>query len=425
MNIFNRLCVHLSPVLLLLLFALLSSSNCNRPQSRASSFVPNNSAPADVHPPTSVTGPFGGATLTSLRGANHPERTLTDAGDIRQTIRTLQQEGTLAPFEADKIPSFIQPIQLVDAPIETSIIVAQFVDHDLKNPGYLQDYRCNSRTYDFNGYNHSGTDFIAYPFPWRLLDTDSVTVVAAAAGIILRKEDGHSDRNCGLTNTRDNVVVLVHADGSQSTYAHMKKGSVTTKAVGETIEIGEYLGVVGSSGASTAPHLHFEVKDPAGNLIDPFFDPANASCNTLNQKSWWATQPAYYDPGINKLMTSSAKPALQQCGEAITHESNAFLRGETIHLSAFYRHQFADEITNFQLKRPDGSIALEWSHQIDEPFIEFSMWTWSITLDPESPVGRWIAQAKYRDTTYTHSFAITDGLRDNLDEKNFLPLIMR
>ena len=433
MNIFTLLRAPLF-LLIVLLFSLPQST----PQNGVPPITLANNQISATETSLSLSGPVGGAYLTNLRGADHLESSPARDLRMRQRIRTLQQTGALAPFDASKQVSFIQPIKLVNAPLETSILTAQFVDHDQTNPGSVQDYRCSDRTYDFQGYNHTGTDFVAYPFPWRMIDNDSVTVVAAAAGTIVERSDGHADRNCSFGGTGDNMVVLVHADGSQSSYAHMKKGSVTTKAVGERVEAGEYLGVIGSSGASTAPHLHFEVKDSAGNLIDPFFDPANATCNTLNQSSWWAEQPEYFDAGINKLMTSSARPSLQQCGDAITHDTDSFLPGETVHLSAFYRNQLSEDITQFQLMRPDGSIALKWDHQIGEDYLEFSMWTWSITLDPESPLGAWIVQADYRGETYAHGFAATEERgnpdptptpeptpKPGLDERMYLPLVLR
>lgn len=67
-----------------------------------------------------------------------------------------------------------------------------------------------------------------------------------------------------------NTVVMVHGDGTVTTlYAHM---SVIRANVGDVVDQGELVGEIGSTGFSTGPHLHFEVrvngipKDPVAFL---------------------------------------------------------------------------------------------------------------------------------------------------------------
>ncbi len=62
-----------------------------------------------------------------------------------------------------------------------------------------------------------------------------------------------------------NAVIVMHAGGITSLYAHMSQIDVR---VGEKVETGELIGLVGSTGLSTGPHLHFEVR-VNGNLTDP------------------------------------------------------------------------------------------------------------------------------------------------------------
>ena len=64
------------------------------------------------------------------------------------------------------------------------------------------------------------------------MDYDQVYVVAAAPGVIVFKQDGNFDRNCGFTGDPWNAVYVQHADGSVAWYGHMKNGSLTPKAVG-------------------------------------------------------------------------------------------------------------------------------------------------------------------------------------------------
>ena len=53
-----------------------------------------------------------------------------------------------------------------------------------------------------------------------------------------------------------NYVVVSHSDGYQTLYAHMSKRAVSE---GKIVKQGETLGYVGSTGASTGSHLHYEV----------------------------------------------------------------------------------------------------------------------------------------------------------------------
>ena len=53
-------------------------------------------------------------------------------------------------------------------------------------------------------------------------------------------------------------MLIRHPGGELSLYAHLQKGSVSVSA-GETVQAGQPIGRVGSSGSSWTPHLHFHV----------------------------------------------------------------------------------------------------------------------------------------------------------------------
>lgn len=71
----------------------------------------------------------------------------------------------------------------------------------------------------------------------------------------------------GVRGTYGNLVVVTHADGFQTYYAHCSKLLVS---VGDTVTQGQPVAAVGSTGRSTGPHLHFEVRyqnDPIDPLL--------------------------------------------------------------------------------------------------------------------------------------------------------------
>ncbi len=66
-------------------------------------------------------------------------------------------------------------------------------------------------------------------------------------------------------NGYGNMVVVQHDNSVTTVYAHMSQVSIS---VGDFVFAGDVLGLVGSTGLSTGPHLHFEVR-LSGAPIDP------------------------------------------------------------------------------------------------------------------------------------------------------------
>lgn len=64
----------------------------------------------------------------------------------------------------------------------------------------------------------------------------------------------------GFDAIAGNYVLIRHANGEHSLYAHLKQGSVRVNA-GDTVAAGAQIAEAGSSGNSTEPHLHFQLID--------------------------------------------------------------------------------------------------------------------------------------------------------------------
>jgi murein DD-endopeptidase MepM/ murein hydrolase activator NlpD len=284
--------------------------------------------------------------------------------------------------------------------------ISGFVDHDANYPDLLRDYNCGTRTYDLaSGYNHGGTDIFLWPFIWNKMDDDDVEIVAAAAGRIIRRQDGNYDRNCGFGSSNWNGVMIQHDDGSIALYVHMKRWSVTVKNAGSTVVTGEYLGIVGSSGSSTGPHLHFEVWDHQDNLLDPWA----GQCNTSNPSSWWANQLPYYDSALNKISTHSAAVEWGQCPNPdITHIADSFLPGSTIYFYAFGRDALMGDRFDFSVYRPDDTEFRAWSYTFDQaPHWSAIAVGNFLTISVSEPTGMWRYQVEYKGVTYEHYFEIS------------------
>jgi murein DD-endopeptidase MepM/ murein hydrolase activator NlpD len=269
-----------------------------------------------------------------------------------------------------------------------------FVDQD--NTAGLEDYNCDMRTYD----GHKGTDIDTWPFPWYIYDNDYVEVIAGAAGTILAKTDGNDDDHCTAFGTW-NAVYIEHADGSTAWYGHLKRNSLTTKNIGETVALGEYLGVVASSGFSTQPHLHFEVYDSGSNLIDPYA----GTCNALNgSTSWWASQPANREPTLNALLTHDAVP-VHGCPGAneSPNIATSFTAGNSIRFATYYHDQTLNDVSDLRIKMPDNTVWNSWSHTSPSTYTK-SWWYWTWNLPSGGPYGTWTFEVDYQGQTYTHSF---------------------
>ena len=94
---------------------------------------------------------------------------------------------------------------------------------------------------------HNGVDFYA---------SHGAVVVAADSGTVITST---------YNSSYGNYVVIAHGGGMTTLYAHLSSRSVS---VGDGVSKGQQVGLVGSTGISTGPHLHFEVS-VNGTRINP------------------------------------------------------------------------------------------------------------------------------------------------------------
>lgn len=363
----------------------------------------------------------GGIFSDSTGRQNRPCISPGQRADIEQRIQLSQQKlGIRPPQQKVPHPFLIHPLRKAAHCRDFyPSSVWQFVDHNpaigvdiynTKGPSN-RDYYCGSRTYDNSGgYNHSGTDFGLWPFGWQKMDKNMVEVVAAAPGVILVKDDGNPDRSCnGAAQSANwNAVYIQHEDGSVAWYGHLKRGSLTFKPIGSTVEAGEYLGIVGSSGYSTAPHLHLEIRSSDNQLIDPY----GGMCNAQNGfDSWWQYQEAYLTKQVNAVTFHRSLVNTDNNCPPENEESPNELETIRADNTGFYiyvwgRNIELNERVTTTLFRPDGSQYSSVTYS--STFESGTFYTYAVRSIPATEaLGTWQARVTFGGQTYTRTFIVT------------------
>jgi hypothetical protein len=116
------------------------------------------------------------------------------------------------------------------------------------------------------------------------MERSGVDVLAVADGQVLRMRDGMADRSVSAPDAPSvaghecgNGAIIAHADGWQTQYCHLARGSLRVKP-GDRVKSGQSIGQVGLSGRTEFPHVHLTVR-LNGEVVDPFaFGAAEGSC---------------------------------------------------------------------------------------------------------------------------------------------------
>ncbi|MFJ4840849.1 peptidoglycan DD-metalloendopeptidase family protein [Streptomyces sp. NPDC088746] len=118
----------------------------------------------------------------------------------------------------------------------------------VENANVTTQYRASGASWS-SGY-HTGSDF------------------QAASGTSVRSIGPGTVVSAGWSGSYGNEVVIQHSDGMYSQYAHLSSLEVSA---GQTVTGGQQIGLSGTTGNSTGPHLHFEVRTgPSyGSDVDP------------------------------------------------------------------------------------------------------------------------------------------------------------
>jgi len=247
---------------------------------------------------------------------------------------------------------------------------------DLDPGGGIRDPWCGGRTYD----GHTGEDVVIRSFREQRI---GVPVFATLDGQVREVQEGNKDTSYGdQTLPWDNHVIVDAGHGQLQVYGHLRRGSTTVKR-GDWVVAGQQLGLTGSSGNSSWPHLHFTtMRDFAP--VDPWPGPCGAAA------SGWAVD-ARVDTELYVRDFTFSRSAFSEHLDVPwddAQRTGTFVAGRR---DVHFRVELGDaaSISSVRVRfvRPDGSVAVD-----DSPGVTFRTWrqawgTWRYALDL-SP-GRW------------------------------------
>lgn len=173
------------------------------------------------------------------RGGPEGEGTSAEIPDLSSMLNQLEQRVDLRESQLSALENLIlarelkQEIHPEGRPVVNGFISSYF----------------GERADPFDGREafHKGVDFAGAP---------GSNVTAVAAGIVIW---------AGERSGYGKLVEINHGDGFVTRYAHNER---TLVSVGETVKRGEPVALMGSTGRSTGPHVHFEVLRN-GRQVDP------------------------------------------------------------------------------------------------------------------------------------------------------------
>ena len=170
---------------------------------------------------------------------------------------------TLQTDESYVLPGLLESIEeieskLVNSEQQLEVIDALFVSRNTQDELFIagrpikwgwMSSAYGFRTDPFNGKRawHAGVDFAGKE------DSD---IIAVASGVVT-----WSGKRYGYGN----LVEVNHGDGYTTRYAHCKS---LLASVGDVVEKGQVLATMGSTGRSTGPHVHYEVRRQ-GKTVNP------------------------------------------------------------------------------------------------------------------------------------------------------------
>lgn len=189
---------------------------------------------------TLVILPVSGVRHTVVRGDTIQSVVKKYQGDIDEVLEynNLRADAALTIGEVITVPYGVVP-QAV-ATVASVSAVARGSGGPAIDGFFLRPIVGGVRTQGIHGYN--GVD-IAGPV--------GTNILASASGEVI------VSRSFGYNGGYGQYIVIRHENGTQTLYAHLSQNYVSA---GARVVQGQVIGALGSTGRSTGPHLHFEIR---------------------------------------------------------------------------------------------------------------------------------------------------------------------
>lgn len=226
---------------------------------------------------------------------------------------------------------------------------------DLKPGKGTMDYACGDATYDAPpGDQHKGTDFAVRDMA---AVRNGVPVFAAASGEVVGMRDGMPDVGGAVENKEcGNGLRIKHNNDFTTQYCHMRQNSVLLKT-GDRVERGQQLGLVGLSGQTVFPHLHFQV-ERGKEVIDPFAGlDRKKQCGVGAQTLWDAQtleQLPYQPTAIYNVGFAPQKPDIKSIREGQYHDQPFDATAAAMVVWAEFFRVSADDEVVIEIIDPEG-----------------------------------------------------------------------
>jgi hypothetical protein len=184
-------------------------------------------------------------------------------------IRRLADVGTAQGYEGDALLRRMAEMHVGGEAVRNGVeeIYSSRVVSDYKKGGCVAGFgnATGKLRYPINARITSGYGYRRHPVTGEEESFHSGVDFGAGMGTPIRAADGGVVRFAGWDDLCGKMVVIDHKNGFTTTYCHM---SQLNTATGTPVSADQIVGLVGSTGRSTGPHLHFGVKKN-GQSVDP------------------------------------------------------------------------------------------------------------------------------------------------------------